>query len=49
MLVLIILIAIIVATIIVFEPNIDITTEKEVLLWFNNSGYKRKFIKLFNL
>lgn len=29
-----------------YEPSIDITRDKEVLLWFK-SGYSRKYIKLF--
>ena len=39
------IISAIIAGIILFEPNIDITKEKEVLLWYNHN-HQRKFVKL---
>lgn len=39
------IISAIIAGIILFEPNIDITKEKDVLLWYNH-GHERKFVKL---
>jgi len=41
--ILIIIIALIIAALLVFEPKIDITKEGKILLWYNNRNHNRKF------
>ncbi len=38
--------ALILATIILFEPKLDMTPQKKLLLWYN-SNHSRKYIKIW--